>query len=199
MTEDHAKYVLEHDLIFQRNPYYPKLDSGECPDLQNETKPVSVEATCCDTNKFDGWLRDIATGATFPDKEEKAKKRIFNYIYKMRRERLRAKLPSKECWDTYQDAVKAYFKTEVSSVMMAKASSFALSRDASFELSKKLIVQAVDKKMSKLSDYAKFDRMELFICLKSLILNDSKDVLILYEILQEHVFDENRVIMPSIS
>lgn len=69
-----------------------------------------------------------------------------------------------------------------------RASSIVLSVSSSQKRLMSAITDAVDGKMDKLPKYQQFDRMELFISVQLFALDDSSDVPLIREMLQEHVF-----------
>lgn len=184
MPEALAKYILESYLG------YPTLELRDRPDLQCKAESIGVDVTSCDENRIFGWLRDIATGYIFPDNAKKSEAKLFNYMYekKLGRTRLYSYMPEKSMWERISDEHKEFCIQKVKKLMRVRASSIVLSGNSSQERLMSAVTQAVDKKMSKLPKYKQFDRMELFISLQPVALDDSEDVPLIREMLQEHVF-----------
>lgn len=184
ITETRAGYILESCLG------YPPLERRDRPDLQCKTESIGVDVTCCNENKIFGWLRDIVNGYLFPDNARKSEIILFNYMYdrKQGRTQLYAYMPSKDVRKGISDGHKEFFIQKAKKLMRVRASNIVMSGSSSVERLTNAIVQTVDKKMSKLPKYKQFDRMELFISLQPFALDDSNDVPLIRELLQEHVF-----------
>lgn len=181
MSETHAKYVLEHYLG------YPLLEYKGRPDLQCEAESIGVEVTCCEEDRIYGWLIDIANGQIFPENAKSSKGRLFWKLLWMKENYIRHKgLYPKENWNWYSDAEKALLVQESKEIMSVKASAFAIPAKNPTELITTIIARAVDKKMNQLIMYKPFKRMELFIWLPSLSLDDSNQVPIIHKMLQEN-------------
>lgn len=179
-----AKCILESYLN------YPPLECRDRPDLQCKTESIGVEVTCCDENKFFGWLKNIATGRLFTTKSKDSEAELFDYMYKIKllRIQLYVHMPSKEQWETLSDGYKKFYIQEAKNLMRVRASSIMMSGGDSQKRLMSAITDAVDGKMDKLPKYQQFDRMELFISLQPVALEDSRDVPLIRKMLQEHVF-----------
>lgn len=184
LTETRAGYVLESCLG------YPPLERRNCPDLQCKIESIGVDVTSCDENKIFSWLRDIAAGHIFPDNAKKSEARLFNYMCKKKlgRTQLYAFMPQNGFWETISDEQKEFCIQKAKKLIRVRASSIVMCGNNSQERLMSAIAQTVDKKMRKLPKYKQFDRMELFISLQPFALEDSSDVPLIHELLQEHVF-----------
>lgn len=184
MSKTHAKYVLEHYLG------YPLLEYKGRPDLQCEAESIGVEVTCCEEDRIYGWLIDIANGQIFPENVKKSEEKLFEKLLWKKRNYacLEYYMPPRACWKTFSDAERGIYIQKVKKLMHIRASALVIPERNSTELITKILVQAVDEKMGNLPTYEQFKRMESFIWLPSLSLDDNNDVQSIHTMLQKHVF-----------
>lgn len=158
------------------------------PDLQNEAASIGVEVTVCNVGKLNGFLTDLANGKVFSEQAQIAEKELLEYLFDLKKSYLDKILPP--------NSLAFPMLTEITLTEMLKinASTLAIARMGRLDVLEAALEKTLEEKMKKVSQYKLFKRMELFIFMPLLTINEGDEtcnfISRIREMLNKRVFSQ---------